>query len=332
MRGSINIAGVIGCFAVALSTINIFAATPSVSNVTAKQRYPWNGMVDITCTVSGISGTTNRLEFSVAAVNSGNVHNISKFWVIRNGTNSADCAVHTNGSYHLVWDSKVNFDKQICSNMVMRVNLAEIHDKVQLWENGPYWATTNIGAENPEDYGYYFWWGDTVGYRRVGGVFLVASDGSSANFSFGASSTPTYSKDVATLKSEGWITADDVLAPEHDAAHVHWGGNWRMPTKQELDALINNCDWTWTTKNGVNGYIVCGRNAYASASIFLPCCGCGGGASLYYAGSAGYFWSSVPGSDNRDSWRLSFSSGNLNTLNVYRSNGHSVRPVQGFAK
>jgi hypothetical protein len=54
---------------------------------------------------------------------------------------------------------------------------------VQLWENGPYWATTNIGAEKPEDYGYYFWWGDTVGYKRENDKW-VASDGSNSNFSF----------------------------------------------------------------------------------------------------------------------------------------------------
>ena len=60
---------------------------------------------------------------------------------------------------------------------------ADAHDKVQLWENGPYWATTNIGAEKPEDYGYYFWWGDTVGYKRQGNAW-VASNGSKLYFSF----------------------------------------------------------------------------------------------------------------------------------------------------
>ena len=198
---------------------------PRVTGVTAKQRYPWNGMVDITCTVSGISGMTNDLKFSVVAVNSGNVYETSQFWVVKDGMRSTDHAVHTNGTYHLVWDSKVAFDKQICSNMVMRVNLAVLHEKVQLWEGGPYWATMNIGAEEPYEFGYYFWWGDTVGYRRVHNVW-VASDGSSASFSFGQETTPTYGNgyDNATLQGKGWVTADGVLAPEHDAAHVQWGG------------------------------------------------------------------------------------------------------------
>ena len=63
--------------------------------------------------------------------------------------------------------------------------------RVQLWENGPYWAAFNIGAEKLEDYGYYFWWGDTVGYKRENDNW-VASNGSSTNFSFSADNTPTY--------------------------------------------------------------------------------------------------------------------------------------------
>ena len=81
---------------------------------------------------------------------------------------------------------------------------ADVHEKVQLWEGGPYWATTNIGAEKPEDYGYYFWWGDTVGYKRENNKW-VASDGSNSNFSFSSGNVPTYNKSISTLQSEGWI-------------------------------------------------------------------------------------------------------------------------------
>ena len=58
--------------------------------------------------------------------------------------------------------------------------------------------------------------------------------------------------------------------PSHDAARVKWGGMWRMPTAGELYDLNNNCDWTWTTTNGVSGFVVRGRGVYASACIFLP--------------------------------------------------------------
>ena len=224
-----------------------------------------------------------------------------------------------------------------------------VHNKVQLWEGGPYWADTNIGAEKPEDYGFYFWWGDTVGFIRKGDAWM-ASDGSFTDFEFGEERTPTCGKSLSTLKSEGWIIRgkerksllgklfgvreDKVLTTKHDAAQVHWGGEWRMPTNQELKDLCNKCDWTWTTMNGVNGYVVRGRGNYASASIFLPCAGFGHGASLGHAGSTGAYWASVPHSDYNDfeAWDLGFNSGRHAVSYYYRYFGQSVRPVQGFAK
>ncbi len=212
-----------------------------------------------------------------------------------------------------------------------RKNLEQ--DKVQLWAGGPYWATRNIGAEKPEDSGLYFWWGDTVGYRREGDLW-VASDGSSRNFSFGDKNTPTLGKGHAALRREGWITSAGTLAPQHDAAHAQWGGNWRMPTQQELYDLSSNCDWTWTAMNGVNGYVVRGRGDYAGASIFLPTAGFGDGTSLYDAGSGGDYWSSVPyESDSYGARDLNFYSGDHDTNNFHdRYYGFVVRPVQGFTE
>ena len=208
---------------------------------------------------------------------------------------------------------------------------ADTPASVQLWEGGPYWATTNIGADEPWEYGYYFWWGDSIGYKHINDAW-VASDSSTSDFSFSESNTPTYKKHIDSLKSEGWITSDGVLAPEHDAAHVHWGGNWRMPTKQELRDLDNNCDWTWAQQNGVSGYIVRGRGDYTSARIFLPCVGYGSGPLLYSAGSRGFYWSSVPDSSDYHAWGLDFLSRDRYTLNYLRYGGQPVRPVQGFTK
>ena len=324
-----NIKKIIVTGIMALATLAA-SAYPTVTDVVAKQRYPWNGLVDITCKVTGIAGTENDHYFSVAAVmpDSGDVRKVSHFWVVRNGMNSTDRTVSANGTYKLLWDAKADLGQVSYDNMVVRVTTRR--SKAQLWEGGPYWADTNIGAENPEDYGYYFWWGDTVGYKRKNNKW-VATDSSSSNFSFSTGNTPTYDKSTATLKSEGWITAEEVLAPEHDAAHVHWGGAWRMPTEQELSDLNSKCDWTWTTVNGVKGYVVKGKGVYASASIFLPCAGLGGGTSLNYAGSYGNYWSSVPDSDNdKLSCYLYFNSGGHYTNYYYRYYGRSVRPVQGF--
>ena len=323
-------------------------ADVAVTDVTAKQRYPWNGLVDITCKVAGINGETNGLKLAVAAVmpETGNARNVSHFWVVQGGTNSIDREVHTNGNYRLLWDARADLGIVRYTNMVVRVTF-DAHEKVQLWEGGPYWATTNIGAENPEDSGYYFWWGDTVGYTRKGGTWTsgyyysgvtwVSSTGEEmASSPFNSSSCPTYNKSVSTLQSEGWVVSENgtyVLAPEHDAAQVQWGGGWRMPTYQELyDLCYNKCDWTWTTQNGVNGYVVRGRGDYASNSIFLPCAGYGYGTSLYFSGSYGYYWSSVPYSDYDNSWNLYFLSGYHDMYFSYRDSGFSVRPVQGFAQ
>ena len=93
---------------------------------------------------------------------------------------------------------------------------------VQLWEGGPYWAECNVGALKPTDFGYYFWWGDTVGYKRENDAW-VSSDGSTSNFSFSSSTTLTYDKSNSTLESEGWIDSAGNLAAAHDAATAHLG-------------------------------------------------------------------------------------------------------------
>ena len=220
-----------------------------------------------------------------------------------------------------------------------------MHDGVQLWEGGPYWATTNIGAEEPWEYGYYFWWGDTVGYTRSGGTWTdgyrysgvtwVSSTGEQMSRSpFSSSSRSTYGKDDSALLSAGYIDATGNLAPEHDAAHVHWGGRWRMPTDAEFSALIFNCTTTWITTNGVYGRLVTGKGAYANRSIFLPAAGDGDASYLSNPGSYGSYWSSTPRSGLSDyAWRLYFDSSNFGrSYYYYRYYGRSVRPVRGFAE
>lgn len=282
------------------------------------------------------SWTANRYTISYNA-NGGSGDNVTKSYT--HGATLGELPTPTRDGYKFLgWFTAAEGGNAVTSETLVTADMTvyarwepfDGHDKVQLWENGPYWATTNIGAEKPEDYGYYFWWGDTVGYKRENNKW-VASDGSNSNFSF--SSITTCNKNVAILQSEGWITPEGVLAPEHDAAHTHWGGDWRMPTKQEFDDLNNKCDWTWTTMNGVNGYMVRGKDDFASASVFLPCAGYCDETSLYNAGSFGLYWSSVPHSDdNYGAWYLFFNSGDHSKGCFSRFLGHSVRPLQGFTK
>lgn len=309
------------------------AGEATVTNVTARQRYPWNGLVDISCMVEGIEGEAEGLKFSVAAVEeSGKVHRGTHVRMVKDGAESDDLEVRENGEYELVWDARADLGAGLWSNVTVRVAF-DAHNGVQLWEGGPFWAETNIGAEEPWEYGLYFWWGDTVGYKREGRAW-VASDGSTENFSFSSGNTPTYGKTYATLQSEGWITAEGVLAPEHDAAQVHWGGGWRMPTDAEFAELINNTTTTWTTSNGVYGRLVTGKGDYASASIFLPAAGYGLGTSLGSSGSIGDYWSSTPASSGSDlAWYLYFFlSGDFYRDHNYWYYGQSVRALRGFAE
>ena len=309
----------------------LYVPPVAVTDVVARQRWPWNGLVDITCTVSGTEWTDGSQDFVVAAVmEDSSVRNATHFWVMRGGEKSASRNVSTNGDYRLLWDAGADLGTGgIHSNVAVRVT-AQRHARVQLWKDGPYWATTNVGAEKPEDSGYYFWWGDTIGYKREGDAW-VANDGSTSSFSFSGGNVPTYGMDNSALQSAGYIDSTGNLAPEHDAAQVHWGGKWRMPTKQELDDLVNKCDWEWTTVNGVQGYAVSGKYPYDSARIFLPAVGYGGGTSLYDAGSYGSYWSSVPYSGSR-ARSLDFDSGRHDTSYYSRYFGQSVRPVQGFTE
>ena len=239
--------------------------------------------------------------------------------------------VSANGRLSVIATPKVAYEK-----FFVRVRMhadddgwmVDTHRKVQLWEDGPYWAETNIGAEEPWEYGFYFWWGDVVGHKYEGGAW-VSSDGTMSNFSFDSSNTPTYGKSISTLQNEGWITADGILAPEHDAAQVHWGGGWRMPTDQELSDLVSKCDWTWITMNGVQGYVIRGKDDYASVSIFLPAAGLGFGDSFSNTASHGSYWSSVPKSDAYNAWRVYFSSDYNYTSDCSRFRGQPVRAVQG---
>ena len=300
-----------------------------IRNVTAKQRYPWNGLVDITCNVSGIHGASNGLKFVVEAVDmdSGIVNKASHLWVVRNGVNSTDLEVCANGEYRLLWDAQSDLGQVRYTNVVIRI-VVKNHYKIQLWENGPYWADSNIGADEPWEYGYYFQWGDSVGNKRENDVW-VKSDDSSSGFSLESTWPITCNKTISMLQSEGVITSDEVLAPRFDAAHVHWGDGWRMPTEQELADLNSKCDWFWTTMNDVTGYVVRGRGDHASASIFLPAAGNGDGYWLYDAGSRGCYWSSVPGSGYMDTCEIRFISSRHFCSSGRRNEAYPIRPVQG---
>lgn len=201
---------------------------------------------------------------------------------------------------------------------------------MQLWEGGPYWAECNVGATKPEEYGYYFWWDDTVGYARNASNDGWVSSRTGASFSFW--NCPTYDKTTAQLQSAGYIDGTGNLVAKYDAATAHLGAPWRMPTADEFDALVSNCTTAWTTRNGVYGRLVTGKGAFSTKSIFLPAAGYGY-SDLNSPGSSGLYWSSTPNSGYSGSaWYLFFGSGDFDRYDLNRSLGFPVRPLRGFAK
>ena len=303
-----------------------------LSDLHIQQRYPWNGKVDITFTVNGEAGQGYEIFLAATTVNwDGETVPLPVSTVYQQGKTVADGLVVSNGVQHLVWDAGTDVPRVKYDDVTLEVRAEIWSDSVQLWENGPYWAKCNVGASKPEEYGYYFWWGDTVGYRWKNGSGWDAVDGSRTGFSF--YDCPTYGKSTSQLQSDGWIDATGNLVAAHDAATAHLGAPWRIPTDAEWDALLGNCDTEWTTKNGVYGRLVKGRGTYAGKSIFLPAAGYGDGSDLGSLGSYGRYWSSTPNSGSSyDAWFLRFGSGYFYRFDDDRYRGRSVRPLRGFAQ
>ncbi len=164
--------------------------------------------------------------------------------------------------------------------------------------SGLLWAETNIGADNPEDAGNYYAWGETE------------------------------TKSTYILKNSKWygVAHTGNLTATEDAATANWGNGVRMPTDNDFSELLDtaNCTWTWTAKNGTKGYKVV-SNANGS-EIFLPAAGAYGN-ELYNLGVAGSYWSSTPYSFTGSAYILTFSSAFLRFNLDGRETGYSVRAV-----
>ena len=179
------------------------------------------------------------------------------------------------------------------------------------------WATCNIGATKPEDYGNYYAWGEITTKSTY--------DWSTYKYANGSNDALTKYCNNSSYGNNGFTDELTTLEAGDDAATQNWGGNWRMPTIDEWQELIDKCTWTWTTKNSVNGYEVKATNGN---SIFLPAAGCRYSDELDGAGSDGYYWSSslyTYGPDNAQ--LVYFYSDYHSTYFYYRGYGRSVRPV-----
>jgi hypothetical protein len=160
------------------------------------------------------------------------------------------------------------------------------------------WASCNVGATKPEGYGGYYGWADPTGTK-----------------------TSTNDDDYPSANPPS-----EISGTEYDIARAKWGGNWRFPTIEEMEELVYNCTWTWTTQNGVNGMKVVGPNGN---SIFLPAAGYRGGTGMSYVGTDGGYWSgTLYGCNAYFAYGLGFDNNGNHYVNSYgRTYGITVRPV-----
>lgn len=179
--------------------------------------------------------------------------------------------------------------------------------------SGTLWATCNVGAENPEDYGDYFAWGETDPKEYYNWSTYKWCNGS----------WKTLTK-YCTNSDYGTVDNLTELDPEDDAAYVNWGPSWRIPTPEQ-QAELHDCSWSIVERNGVEGRLVTGPNGN---SIFLPAAGYIWGDSVEYTVSSGNYW--LRNLDSRTDYyatNICFDKGYV-PYYAYRCIGRSIRAVR----
>ena len=310
---------------VAAMAMGAMAETANTVKVTKfHQSYPYTGKATVEYTVGGTLPANAVAEFTL------NTDNASATFVQPNIVAGAN-------SYTIDFASSFG-GAMLLTNASFVVTIAVGEPGgVQLWDGGPYWAECNVGASTPEEYGYYFWWGDTVGYTNTGSAWISVQNGASISF---ANSGTAASTCVSDLQAAGYVDSTGNLVAAHDAATAHLGSQWRMPTEDEISGLLfSYCDFEFTTSNGVNGVRLTGKGEYANKSIFLPSAGYGSGSDLSDVGVKGYYWSStlwdlsqVVSYVTYEAYNIWFAGGYANPSRSSRYYGYPVRPVRSPAQ
>ena len=192
--------------------------------------------------------------------------------------------------------------------------------------SGTLWATCNVGASKPSDYGQYFQWGDTQGYtaEQVGtgeGQKKFASDWSDYKWRLSGDSW-------SSIVFKKYTTKGAKLELEDDAAHVNMGGDWHMPTPTQIQELVDNTTTAWTISNGSGMTFTSKKDR--TKSIFIPAAGYAADGSFHVSGDNGYVWSSKLSRYNSNGQVLHFDSSNVSLdYACLRYYGVSVRGVIG---
>lgn len=206
------------------------------------------------------------------------------------------------------------------------------------------WATFNVGATAPEEYGDYYAWGEVDTYYQEGysqeNPLSHWKDGKHSGYSWcnykyceGTGNKLTKYCNKSNYGYESFTDTKTSLDLEDDVAHVNWGGGWRIPTKAEFDELLDsdNCNWEWIVQNGVDGFKVTSKKSgYEGVSVFLPAAGYRYDATFYGAGILGHYWSKTLDESNPSnaSYLYFFNdTGDHITANNYRHFWRTIRPV-----
>lgn len=194
-------------------------------------------------------------------------------------------------------------------------NMNNGHEYVDLGlPSGTLWATCNVGANRPENNGNYYAWGETATKSTYSWKTYKYCRGDFKNLT-----------KYNTKSDYGTVDNKKVLGMTDDVARVNWGGDWRMPTYDEMNELKSKCIWTWTTQGGKSGYKVKGSNG---RSIFLPAAGYYCQGKLNNEGSYGNYWSSSLGNnDPNGAYNWHISSGEVGMYLGHRYYGQTIRPV-----
>ena len=194
------------------------------------------------------------------------------------------------------------------------------HDYIDLGlPSGTMWATCNVGAEHPEDYGDYFAWGETTPKSTY--------NWSTYKYSKGDYNQLTKYCTESDFGFNGFTDNLDVLQTGDDAATANWGEGWRTPTRKEWSELLIRCTLTKTTINGVNGCLFTARNGN---SIFLPAAGSRRDDAPRIVGDDGCYWSSTLNEtypDGVKGFKFALSIDDYDIYDLSREAGLSVRAV-----
>lgn len=222
------------------------------------------------------------------------------------------------GSKKIVWDVLNEYESFYFSKVCFKVdtNSYNGHEFVDLGlPSGTLWATCNVGASKPEEYGDYFAWGETK----------TKSNYSWSIYKWCNGSHNTLTK-YCTDSRYGKVDNKKNLTSIDDTAYANWGGDWRMPTETDFDELHKKCTWKWTSQNAVKGYRVVSN--INGNSIFLPAAGYRGNSNFYFVGSDGNYSSSSLGPYyTSDAYYLHFDPTSISLGCTGRNYGQSVRPV-----